>query len=110
MVVGHRNKKSERKIFKEQPLCQKISLQYIYPHLKHYQKDYKRWIKRYYVNLAILLPEIVIILVMSYLLDKRAFVVFCFALNIVKAIWGLYVCVTAYPNGLSFSIYARKGK
>ena len=58
MLVGNRNGKAERRIYKKQTLRQRISLRYIFPYLKRYQQAYVLWHRRYVVQCAILVPPI----------------------------------------------------
>lgn len=57
MLVGNRNGKAERRIYKKQTFRQRVSLRYIFPYLKRYQRAYVLWHRRYVVQYAILVPE-----------------------------------------------------
>lgn len=110
MLAGNRNGKAERRIYKKQTLWQRISLQYISPYLKRYQQAYILWHRRYIVQCAILVPEIIAIVTAAALLPD-AIMWICLALCACKLAFIVYMTVTVYTDGLNHpSRYAKKGR
>lgn len=101
MVVGNRNLKSERRIYKGQSLRQKVLLSYIQPYLKQYQEDYKRWLRRYYANLVILLPESTILLWAFHSLSDTKIFLLCAVLGVCKITFTVYMHFAAFNTGFS---------
>ena len=110
MLAGNRNGKVERRIYKEQTFRQRISLQYIFPYLKRYRQAYVLWHRRYIVQCAILVPEIVVLVTTAALLPG-AIMWICLALCACKLAFIVYMTVTVYTDGLRHpSRYAKKGR
>ena len=109
ILVGNRNRKSERKIYKEQSIKQKFLLQYIGPELKKYKKDYTKWLKRYYANLTIVIPEILILALVFALEKEKLFIGLCICFVVCKAVFLAFLRITVYPHGTA-AIYAEKPK
>lgn len=110
MLVGNRNGKAERRIYKKQTLWQRISLQYIFSYLKHYQQAYILWHRRYVVQCAILVPEIITLVTIAVLLPDKITRI-CFTLCACKFIFFVYMRITVYTDGFKHPTrYAKKGR
>ena len=97
MLVGNRNGKAERRIYKKQTLRQRISLRYIFPYLKRYQQAYVLWHRRYVVTAAVLLPDEIMRI--------------CLALCACKFAFFVYMRITVYTDGFKHPTrYAKKGR
>ena len=100
MLVGNRNGKAERRIYKKQTLRQRISLRYIFPYLKRYQQAYVLWHRRYVVQYAILVPEIIT-------LDYADL----FGAVRLQICLFVYMRITVYTDGFKHPTkYAKKGR
>lgn len=110
MLAGNRNRKVECRIYKEQTFRQRISLQYIFPYLKRYQQAYVLWHRRYVVQCAILVPEIVVIVTVAALLPD-AIMWICLTLCACKFAFFVYMRITVYTDGFKHPTrYAKKGR
>ena len=61
-LIGARNRKSMQKIHAQQSLQQRITLGYIFPHLKRYQRDFRFFRGLYLAELLSLLPQMAVLL------------------------------------------------
>ena len=103
MLVGNRNGKAERRIYKKQTLRQRISLRYIFPYLKRYQQAYV-------VQYAILVPEIITLVTAAVLLPDEIMRI-CLALCACKFAFFVYMRITVYTDGFKHPTrYAKKGR
>lgn len=110
MLVGNRNGKAERRIYKKQTFRQRISLRYIFPYLKRYQQAYVLWHRRYVVQCAILVPEIITLVTAAVLLPDEIMRI-CLALCACKFAFFVYMRITVYTDGFKHpSRYAKKGR
>lgn len=110
MLVGNRNGKAERRIYKKQTLRQRISLRYIFPYLKRYQQAYVLWHRRYVVQYAIWVPEIITLVTAAVLLPDEIMRI-CLALCACKFAFFVYMRITVYTDGFKHPTrYAKKGR
>lgn len=61
-LIGARNRKSMQRIHAQQSLKQRITLGYIFPYLKRYQRDFRFFRGLYLAELISLLPQTLILL------------------------------------------------
>ena len=61
-LIGARNRKSMQKIHAQQSLRQRITLGYIFPYLKRYQRDFRFFRGLYLAELLSLLPQAAVLL------------------------------------------------
>lgn len=110
MLVGNRNGKAERRIYKKQTLRQRISLRYIFPYLKRSRQAYVLWHRRYVVQYAILVPEIITLVTAAVLLPDEIMRI-CLALCACKFAFFVYMRITVYTDGFKHPTrYAKKGR
>lgn len=108
ILIGNRNRKSERKIYQSQDLRNKVSLSYIKPYLKYHIQAFERWHKVYKVYPLAMIQKYVVatVLTLINIWFGVNFLVCVFALQIVGQI---LMRILIFPDGFrASSKYAKR--
>ena len=105
-LIGARNRKSIRKIHKQQPLKERVTLSYIKSYLKEYQSDFKLYHTIYLIYLIFLVPQYILLFTANvvYGYNSRYLGYLLFGIKVVLAV---HLCSIVGP--LLHSKY-RNGK
>lgn len=108
MLIGNRNRKSERKIYSSQDKKSKFTLCFIRPYLKKYRRQFEIWHRIYYVLLAVTIIKYVSLIIV-HLLSVQAVFIYLIIAAIAQILFDSFLRVFIFTQGLNTnSKYAMK--